>query len=186
MKSNTHNKIDQAVRVLADGGIIAYPTEGVFGFGCDPFNETAILRLLKIKQRSVDKGLILIAASWDQVKNLIKMAVSTNNIIKQNSRQPITWVLPATKKVPRLISGKFNSVAIRVTLHPIANKICQKFGGPIISTSANVDGKKPATKPDQVLEQFADVIDYVVVEPVGALNKPTEIRDVKTNKLIRR
>jgi len=181
-----HNEVNQAVKVLREGGIIAYPTEGVFGLGCDPFNKTATLRLLKIKQRSVEKGLILIASNWNQVKDLIKMDLCKNCAIKLKSKNPITWVFPATKKVPRWVLGKFVSVAIRVTLHPIAKKLCQKFGGPIISTSANVASASPAKNAKQVAKQFVGAVDFIVSGRVGNLKKPTEIRDVKTNKLIRR
>ena len=156
------NKTNQAVKVLREGGIIAYPTEGVFGLGCDPFNETAVLRLLKIKRRKVEKGLILIASNWDQVKKLVKTGLFKSCTIKPTSKKPITWVFSATKKVPSWISGKFNSVAIRVTLHPVAKKLCQKFDGPIISTSANLVGKNPAKNLKQVSEQFASVVDFIV------------------------
>ncbi|EKE01290.1 MAG: hypothetical protein ACD_21C00171G0003 [uncultured bacterium] len=180
------SKINQAVKILREGGIIAYPTEGVFGLGCDPFNETAVLRLLKIKRRKVEKGLILIATSWDQVKNLIKIDPAKSLSIKQNNKKPITWVLPTTKKVPRWVSGKFDSVAIRVTLHPVAKRICQKFGGSIISTSANLAGKSPAKNSKQAQKQFGAAIDFIMPGRVGNLKKTTEIRDVKTNKVIRK
>lgn len=179
------NKINRAVKILREGGIIAYPTEGVFGLGCDPFNETAVLRLLKIKQRSVKKGLILIAASWDQVKDLVKIELCKSCIIKPNNKNPVTWVFPATKKVPYWVSGKFDSVAIRVTVHPVAKTLCKKFGGSIISTSANLASGNPAKSVKQVAQQFIGAIDFIISGRVGNLNKPTEIRDVKTNKLIR-
>lgn len=178
-------EINQAVKVLHEGGIIAYPTEGVFGLGCDPFNETAVLRLLKIKQRSVEKGLILIASSWSQAKDLVKIDLYKNCAIKPSSKNPVTWVFPAAKKVPHWVSGRFSSVAIRVTLHPIAKKLCQKFGGPIISTSANVVDKNPARNVKQLSKQFVRAVDFIISGRIGSLKKPTEIRDVKTNKLIR-
>ncbi|CAL7960598.1 Threonylcarbamoyl-AMP synthase [Gammaproteobacteria bacterium] len=180
-----HNEINQAIKVVHEGGIIAYPTEGVFGLGCDPFNETAVLRLLKIKRRSVKKGLILITSSWSQVKDLVKMDLCKSCIIKPNNKKPITWVFPATKKVPYWVSGKFASVAIRVTLHPIAKKLCQKFGGSIISTSANAASESPAKNAKQVSKQFGGAVDFIISGRVGNLKKSTEIRDVITNKLIR-
>lgn len=179
------NKINKTVKILQEGGVIAYPTEGVFGFGCDPFNETAVTRLLKIKQRDVKKGLILIAANWDQVKTLIKIDLAKYKLLKQNNKKPITWVFPATKKAPAWITGEFNTVAIRVTLHPIAKELCQRFGGPIVSTSANLIGKKPLRDAKQVAKQFLSEVDLIISEKVGALKKPTEIRDITTGKVIR-
>lgn len=176
--------IKQAVKILQEGGIIAYPTEGVFGLGCDPFNHTAVLRLLKIKQRDVAKGLILIAASWDQVFDLIK---SNNlNLPKPNPSNPTTWVFPATKKTPAWVRGDFKSIAIRLTTHPLAKKLCQKFGGPIISTSANLTGQVPSKNIKQAKEQFSAIIDFILPGEVGDLNKPSQICDIKTNKLIRK
>jgi len=176
--------IKQAVKILQEGGIIAYPTEGVFGLGCDPFNQTAVMRLLKIKQRDVTKGLILIAASWDQVTDLIKL---TNiDLPKLDPKNPITWVFPATKKPPMWVRGDFKSIAIRITTHPLAKKLCQKFGGPIISTSANLAGQNPIQNTKQAQEQFAAIIDFILPGEVGDLNKPSQICDIKTSQLIRK
>lgn len=180
MKNNL--KITQ---VLSDGGIIVYPTEGVYGLGCDPFNETAVRRLLKIKQRNIDKGLILVASSWDQVQDLVKIDLEKCDTIKCDDSCPTTWVFPATKKVPVWITGKFNTVAIRVTSHPGAKKICQDFGGPIVSTSANLAKQPPISSLKQLDKQLKDSVDFVVGGRVGSLKKPTQILDIKTRKIIR-
>lgn len=176
--------IKQAVKIIQEGGIIAYPTEGVFGLGCDPFNQTAVLRLLKIKQRDVAKGLILIAASWKQVTDLIK--VININLPKPDPKQPTTWVLPAAKKTPAWVRGDFKSIAIRITTHPIAKKLCQQFGGPIISTSANLTGQSPSKNTKQAKQQFAATIDFILPGKTGGFNKPSQICDIKTNNLIRK
>jgi L-threonylcarbamoyladenylate synthase len=186
MFKHMYREINQAVKVLQDGGIIAYPTEGVFGLGCDPFNKTAVLRLLKIKRRSVGKGLILIASSWNQVKDLVKIDLCKSCAIRPSSSNPVTWVFPATKKVPSWVSGKFASVALRVTLHPTANKLCQKFGSAIISTSANIADESPIKNARQIAKQFSGAVDFIISGRVGKLKKPTEIRDGITNKLIRK
>ena len=180
-----NDKINHIIKILREGGIIAYPTEGVYGLGCDPFNETAVLRVLKIKQRHINKGLILIASNWNQVKNLINLDLKKYPVIKLNNKNPITWVFPATKKVPRWITGKFNSVAIRVTSHPIAKKICQKFGGPIVSTSANLTKQSPITRLGQMDRPLVSKIDFIAQGRVGKLKKPTNICDVKTGKVFR-
>ena len=177
MSKNT----DQAVRVLKEGGVILYPTEGVYGIGCDPFNETAVLRLLRIKKRDIKKGLILIASDWMQVRTLIKK----NFIINKKAKTPTTWVFPATKKVPNWIKGNFNSVAIRITRHPEAKKICQDFGGPIVSTSANLAKNSPIKTLAQINKKILLSVDHVVLGKVGKLGRPTEIRDAITEKNIR-
>jgi len=180
-----NNKINHAIKTLHEGGIIAYPTEGVYGLGCDPFNETAVLRLLKIKQRHINKGLILIASSWKQVENLINLDLKKYPVIKLKNQHPITWVFPATKKAPSWIMGKFNSIAIRVTSHPIAKKICQKFGGPIVSTSANLTKQLPITRLNQMDQRLISKVDFILQDRVGRLKKPTKICDIRTGKIIR-
>ena len=180
------NKISQAVKFLHDGGIIAYPTEGVFGFGCDPFNEKAVRRLLKIKNRSIDCGLILIVADWQQAIQLVTIDLFKNELLQKNEGQPITWVFPATNKVPQWIRGEFDSVAIRKTTHPIARELCQKLEGPLVSTSANMSGETPKKEVVEGGEEFLSTIDIVMSGAVGELGGPTEIRDIITGRVIRK
>jgi L-threonylcarbamoyladenylate synthase len=178
--------INKAIAVLKQGGIIAYPTEAVFGLGCDPFNESAVLRILNIKNRSVDKGLILIAANWQQIENLVQpLEPSILQKAFATWSGPITWVFPTSNIVPAWIRGAYDSVALRVTSHPIARKICEDYGGPIVSTSANVEGRKPARTADEILEYFANKIDYIVPGKVGDLKQPTKIYDILTGKILR-
>lgn len=180
------NMIRKAVSKLKHGKVIAYPTEAVFGLGCDPFNERAVLKILELKQRQADKGLILIASSWEQIKELTQPL--SNEILKKAFDTwpgPYTWIFPKSAKVPSWISGKFNSVALRVTAHPIAKAICDLYGGPIVSTSANVEGEKPAKASTEIRQQFPRKIDYIVDADVGDLALPTTIRDILTDNALR-
>jgi L-threonylcarbamoyladenylate synthase len=179
--------ISRAIKVLKRGGIILYPTEGVWGLGCDPFNEIAVRRLLRIKRRSIAKGLILVAADWHQIKSLVKVDLLTCDAIKSRDEQPITWVFPATKKVPPSITGKFHSsIAIRITSHQLVKNICQEFGAPLVSTSANLSGDKPVKYLKHITQNIIDRVDYILPGSVGALNRPTQICDVVTGKIIRK
>ncbi len=177
-------EINQAVQVLKEGGVIIYPTEGVYGLGCDPFNETAVRRLLKIKHRNVDKGLILIAANWHQVKELINLDVKNYPVIKKTT-VPTTWVFPATKKVPRWITGKFNSVAIRVTSHSVTKRLCQKFKGAIVSTSANLARQRSAASIDKINKSVIMGVDFILTAQLGNYGRPSKICEVKTGKILR-
>ena len=180
------NSIRKAVTILKQGGIIAYPTEGVYGLGCDPFNEQAVLRLLKLKHRSIDKGLILIASHWEQLENLVE-PVADKLLAKAQETWPgpVTWVLPANKTVPTWISGVHNSIAIRVTRHLIARALCEAYNKPIVSTSANIEGQPVIRNSKEVREQFPQGIDFIVPGKVGDLKSPTMIRDVLTGKVLR-
>ncbi len=179
-------QIEQAVESLKQGGVIAYPTEGVFGLGCDPFNEQAVNKILALKHRDVSKGLILIASSWEQVQELTQPIPEENLQKALNSWPgPYTWIFPASSKTPKWITGKFDSIAIRVTAHPTAQAICEQYGGAIVSTSANIEGEPPATTADEVKQAFTKGIDIIVEEPVGSLKQPTTIQDVLTGATLR-
>lgn len=176
--------MDKAINHLKQGGVIAYPTEAIYGLGCDPFNEAAVNKLLRIKQRSVDKGLILIAADFSQIEPLIK-AVPNLKAIQQTWPGPNTWVFPATNKVPKWITGQFQTVAVRITNHPLAKALCETFGKPIVSTSANLS-HEPAAKTWKTIDpKILSQIDYCVKGEVGKAKKPSTIRDAVSGGVIR-
>ncbi len=174
------------VEILAKDRIIAYPTEAVYGLGCDPFNKTAVHKILTLKNRSADKGLILIASSWNQLK---KFTIPIPQKLLQKALAswpgPNTWIFPASKKAPPWITGSHNTIAIRITAHPVASKICQLFNGAIVSTSANIEGEPPLTTFEQVKTQFGSQIDLIIAGNVGTQTKPTTIKDLLTDKILR-
>ena len=187
MKNEEHKVIIiEAVKVLKMGGVIAYPTEGVFGLGCDPFNEAAVNKVLNLKHRSIEKGLILITSKWEQVENLIAPLDSellAKILTKQAS--PTSWALPATSAVPFWIIGNHHSVLIRITEHLIAQALCDSYDRAIVSTSANVEGMMPAHTISEVKNYFPQGIDFIVDGSVGNLKRPTIIKDALTGKVLR-
>lgn len=178
--------IDIAVADLRQGKVIAYPTEAVFGLGCDPDNVDAVSRILQIKHRALDKGFILIASSWEQLEPLI-MYIQPNLLTRVFATWPgpTTWVFPASEQVPHWIRGDHNNVAVRITSHPIAKALCEKFGRPIISTSCNKSGN-PAARDIRTIElTLGDTVDCVIDGQLGGRIRPTEIRDALTGEVIR-
>ncbi|MBS97911.1 MAG: tRNA threonylcarbamoyladenosine biosynthesis protein RimN [Oceanospirillaceae bacterium] len=180
--------IRQAVRVLQSGGIIAYPTEAVWGLGCDPFNEEAVRRLLTIKRRPEFKGLILAAASRAQIAPLESpLNVQQREQLDATWPGPNTWLLPDPQGlVPVWVKGQHAGVAVRVSAHPVVQALCESFGGPIISTSANPASAEPAKDKLKVRTYFGDDIDYLVPGRLGGLDRPTVIRDISSNITIRK
>ncbi|NNF95993.1 MAG: threonylcarbamoyl-AMP synthase [Halobacteria archaeon] len=180
------NQINEAVHVLQQGGVIAYPTEAVYGLGCDPANHQAVQKLLEIKQRDRDKGLILIAADFDQ---LIPFLAEIDDPIKERVLAtwpgPVTWLWPAKSGVSTWLRGEHATIAIRVTDHPLAAQLCRAFGGALVSTSANVSGNPPAQSAEQVRAQFKHQLDYVLEGEVGGLAKPSQIRDALSGRILR-
>ncbi|PVZ68429.1 tRNA threonylcarbamoyladenosine biosynthesis protein RimN [Pelagibaculum spongiae] len=187
----SHHKfsIERAVAALYRGELIAYPTESVFGLGCNPFDEQAVEKLLQLKSRPVEKGLILIAASFEQVAPLIDVAKLSElqlQQIRQSGPMPVTWVMPVKPNVPHWLTGKFNTLAVRVTDHPVAAALCERFGGPLVSTSANPAGLPPAKNRLKVRKYFGNQLANIVIGELGKNNKPSEIRDAISGKVFRK
>ncbi len=176
----------EAVKQLQIGGVIAYPTEAVYGLGCNPFNELAAKKILKLKKRPIEKGFIVIASNWEQLKPFIT-PVSNQQLEKVFSTWPgpFTWVFPAKDTVPVWVRGQHATIAVRITAHPIANQLCQSHGHAIISTSANVQGEPPIRNPQQLATVFGNEIDFVVTGALGQQKNPTEIRDVISGEKLR-
>lgn len=179
-------QISHAVHILKNGGIIAYPTESVYGLGCDPFNTEAVKKLISLKGRQQNKGLILIASEFKQVESLLeKLDPETEARVKQTWPGAITWLWPAKKTTSTLLKGKHNTLAIRITDHPVARRLCELYGGAIVSTSANKSEDKPAMNADGVRNSFGNQIDFIIDADTGSLSSPTEIRDVISGRVIR-
>lgn len=179
--------LSQASARLKKGEVIAYPTEAVFGLGCDPDCQSAVMTLLQLKQRSIDKGLILIASHF---KQLIPYIDETALTIEQQQKAiaswpgPITWLMPKNKTTPYFLTGQYNSIAVRVTNHPLVCQLCDLFGKPLVSTSANLSGHEPCRTVIEVTKQFGDTLPILQGE-TGQRSQPSEIRDIKTGQIIR-
>lgn len=171
---------------LQQGGIVAYPTEGVFGLGVNPFNEEAVLRLVTLKQRAIEQGLILIAHDWPWVQALtLPIPPAQMHLVQSSWPGPVTWVFPASAQAPSWIRGQHPSIALRITAHTEAKQLCHIWGGPLVSTSANRHGCPALTTAQAVIATFGDAVDYVLAGTVGQLNKPTDIRDALTGCMLR-
>ena len=178
--------IRNAARILRQKGIIAYPTEAVFGLGCLPEHTSAIERLLALKHRPEDKGLILIASDFSQLQPyLLPLQPEIYQRLAASWPGPSTWVLPAVSGASSLLTGKYDSLAVRVTAHPLVRMLCRQARSAIISTSANISGHAMSYSAFQVRKQFGDRLDYILNGPLGDRSKPTEIRDALSGRLIR-
>lgn len=179
-------QLRRAVRTLRSGGVIAYPTEAVWGLGCDPLNGAAITRLLQIKHRPIGKGVILIAHELAALKPfLARLDESLERRVRATWPGPVTWLLPAAPSVPHWISGRRDTVAVRVTAHPLARALCASFGRPLVSTSANLADRRPARNAQQVRAYFGSRLDALLPGDTGSLARPTAIRDARTERVVR-
>ena len=179
-------RIRTAARMLQMGAIVAYPTEAVFGLGCNPFDEAAVYRLLALKQRPVEKGMILIADSFERLKPLVgDLPQATLDHVLSYWPGAVTWLLPAAKETPSWLSGQHSTLAMRVTDHPIASALCRAAGMPLVSTSANLSRRQPARTALQVRLRCGDGVDWIVHGQTGGLSRPTPIRNAMSGEVVR-
>jgi L-threonylcarbamoyladenylate synthase len=173
----------KAVRILRQGGVIAYPTEGVFGLGCLPAEAGAVSRILAIKQRDPASGLILIASSKDQLVPWARLPAGAE--LPSSLEHPVTWLVPAQPSVPYRIRGAHDTIAVRLTAHPVAAALCDAAGSALVSTSANVTGRPPARSPFVLRRRFGRLVDYVLPGRCGAAGRASEIRDLESGRVLR-
>lgn len=179
---------DAAAALLRKGGVVAYPTEAVWGLGCDPFDESAVLRLLAIKRRPVDKGVILVGAHVGQFDGVLawdRLPDERSADVRAQWPGPRTWVVPATTRVPAWITGSHDGVAVRVSDHPLVVALCEAFGGPLVSTSANLAGEPPPFSFEALSPEVLSRVDAVTIGETGGLRAPTAIRDARTGEALR-
>ena len=176
------------LQALQQGGVIAYPTEAVYGLGCDPDNEAAVMALLAIKQRPVEKGLILVAANYSQLLPYVDdKAIPLEKRYQIFSSWPghISWVLPASKTAPKWITGQFNTIAVRVSAHPVVQQLCSAYGKPLVSTSANLSGQPAITDKAELERSLGDKLSAIMPGPLGGATQPSQIRDAISGDIVR-
>jgi L-threonylcarbamoyladenylate synthase len=180
--------IAAAVAALRSGDVIAYPTEAVYGLGCDPSNAAAVAQLFAMKQRPAEQGVLLIAADFAQVEKYIDRArVPVDALTRALATWPgpHTWVFPRAASTPAWLVGAHDGIALRVTAHALAAQLCRAFGDALVSTSANRHGAPPARSAAEVHAAFADELGAILEGPTGGLDRPTSIRDAITGEVLR-
>lgn len=181
-----HPTLRLAARCIWAGGLVAYPTEAVYGLGCDPWNGEAVQRLLAVKQRPENKGLILVAADFAQLEPFVeRLDDARMRVVLATWPGPVTWLLPARSGIPRWLRGEHSTLAVRVTAHRIAATLCRATGSALVSTSANISNRPPARTPLQVRLAFGSQLDLIVAGRCGTGTKPSLIRDGRTGAVIR-
>lgn len=175
--------ITTAIQELHAGKVIAYPTEAVYGLGCEPMNEQAVLELLRIKERPIEKGLILIASDFSQLAPYLDVNDSILANVLPTWPGAVTWIIPAKAHVPVWLKGEHDSLAVRVTAHPVAKQLCQEYGGALVSTSANVSTLPAFRNAQELKATFPEL--YVVEGELGGFAQETAIYDALTGAKLR-
>lgn len=172
---------------LRQNRVVAYPTEAVFGLGCNPNSEEAVRALLALKQRPEEKGLILIAPNRELLLPYVdpsQIGEAEWQCVESERENATTWVMPAEKSVPRYLRGQFDSIAVRICRVPAVVSLCEAVGFALTSTSANLSGLPPCRTAEEVWKQFGQ--DFpVLFAATGGKTNPSEIRDIFTQHIFR-
>lgn len=176
--------IRHAAHIIRHGGVIAYPTDTIYGLGCDPWNQEAVNRINSIKQRPLNKQFILLAGDIAQLKHLIEITREQQQIIIQNT-EPTSWIVPASTDAPCWLTGNDGSLSIRVTDHPDVQRLCRATGYAIISTSANISGKAPAKSAFELHKYFHHKVDKILLADKPPAGKASKIIRLCDNVVIR-
>ena len=170
------SEIEQATAVLRRGGVVAHATEGVWGLACDPRSDISVKKILDIKQREKEKGLILIGGLLEYFeKELSGVKPDKNKEIVNSWPGHHTWILPNLRDYSDWVTGGRDSVACRVPDHKQARELSAKFGAPVVSTSANLSGQAELTSEEAVREIFGSIVDFIVPGKVGYADGPSKI-----------
>lgn len=178
--------VDDAANVVRSGGVVAYPTEAVFGLGCDPNQPNAVERIVQLKQRASNKGLILIASDQDQLSPwIVPLSPNEQARVDKHWPGPVTFVVRAASKTPALITGNRDTIAVRISTHPVVKALCRACGHPLVSTSANLSGQSDLLTSQAIGDAFGRRIDAIVAGTLGTLDSATPIFDVRNGEQIR-
>ncbi len=182
----SRHALRRATGILAAGGVIAYPTEGVFGLGCLPENAIAIQRILDMKNRNPNLGFVLVASSIDQLLPYLgKLGEKTMARLLAQEKSPVTWVVAASAEAPQWITGDRDTIAVRISQHPVVRALCDAADSALVSTSANISGRPPASNRLAAQRLFGDLVDMITPGETGGLGGPTELRDADTGEVLR-
>jgi L-threonylcarbamoyladenylate synthase len=177
--------LNRLTRAIAAGAVIGYPTETIWGLGCDPLNPGSVVRLLHIKQREVEKGLILLTSRLDYCEPFIRIDPRQRKILQSPVEKPTTWLVDASEDCPVWIRGNHPTVAVRVTDHPLLRYLCPRLNSPLVSTSANRAGKSTVRSALQLRRQFAGEVDFIVTGFNTGGARPSEIKSLASGNLLR-
>ena len=180
-------QVDEAVAVLRSGGLVAVPTESVWGLSCDPDNAAALDRLLHLKGRDSARGVILVADDMQRFAPLLDgIDSASRQQLCDSWPGPMTWLVSHRGLVSSQVCGDSASVALRVTAHPVLALLCRCWGAPLVSTSANRSGALPCRTAEEVEVLCGDALGVIVPGELGAEPRPTPIRDLLTGAWQRR
>lgn len=176
--------IQKAVNILEEGGVIAYPTETVYGLGCDPWNKEAVNRIRFLKGRDGNKPMILLIPDI-QNAGMLSMPIpeKTRALINTFWPGPLTLVMQASTRAPESILNQDRKIAVRISSDPVCGQLMKKYNHPLVSTSANSSGEYPARSVAEVENYFNDKLDAILDGGTRHISEPSTVVDLFNNEL---
>jgi L-threonylcarbamoyladenylate synthase len=155
--------IEEITTILQDGGIIAYPTETIYGLGVDALNERAVKRLFEIKSRALDKPVSILVRDTQMLDRIVsRVPAVARPIIEKHWPGPVTIIFPASGGIPAILTGHTGTIGVRISPHPFVRHLFNVFDSPLTSTSANISGGRSLMEPEDILRTFGGLIDLVI------------------------
>jgi len=173
-----------AAHIIHRGGVIACPTDTIYGLSCNPFDIDAVDRVMHVKRRAANKNFILLAGSIEQAEDLITMDTEERSRILDATR-PTSWVATARADTPHWLLDSSGQVTIRVSRHPNVTRLCDAVGTAVISTSANLSGRRPATSAMHLHQTFHDEIDLIIANDCETDGRPSKVIRLCDNHVFR-
>ena len=178
------SSLSSILDALRSGNTIAYPTEGVWGLGCDPKNNRAIKKLLELNGRSYEKGLIIIGSNFEQFEEYSFPGRYWDKLMSKWPG-PHTWLVSSSTKTPKWLLGPTGLIALRLRNHKTVVKLTETLGMPICSTSANLSGNEPAKDSNEIRTFFKDKV-LIIEGKLGDLKRPTPVQDLESEEWLRK
>lgn len=180
-----NQSIKSAVATLKRGGVVCHACEGVWGFACNPFNPTAVRKILEIKNRDRSKGLIVIASEASKFQpELDQLPTQTRERIQSSWPGHTTWLLPNVQFYP-WVTGDHATIAARVPEHQQALQLAAEWQKPLVSTSANVEGEPPCKTEKEAISQFGGIVEFILSGEIGHAKGPSQIIDAASGAIVR-
>ena len=177
--------LNRMVRAIAQGAVIGYPTDTIWGLGCHPLIAASVARILQMKHRGPAKGLILLSSHLEYCSDYLATDAEQLASLRRPTVQPTTWLVPASEFCPPWIRGNFPTVAIRITDHPLLQFLCDRLQAPLVSTSANRAGCATVRNAIQMRKQFGDQLDFIVGGFAAGTGRPSEIKSLASGTILR-
>ena len=156
------DEVAKALKIVQEGGIILYPTDTIWGIGCDATNTDAVKKIYHLKQRDEAKSMIILLDTDNKLQSYVKEVPELAYDLIQYAENPLTLVMPGAKNISPALIGSDSSIGIRVTTHPFCEQLIQRLRKPLVSTSANISGKPSPQYFSQIDPEIIDGVDYVV------------------------